>query len=375
MFNLDINPFTMKHFLFAVGLLILSCTNSTDSVNIPKKKVTEISRISYETQHPIGNLKSHVFNKTEYVSFSEFRTWKDIQLFRMDGKRTWLLKLDEVDEFKHVDFIDYTLINPDSILLLTKNTNVVYLVNSDGKVLQKKDYSALLLDKIELLPALIYDNQKIYLTIMQGAKNRLESLDDYLNYSKTKLESPKVFIDSNFFDSNSSYSQELYGFYKQLGSFEYLYPDLGGRFNVFDHTHFCYFSNWTDTVYFYNNQFKLTKKLHIDPKTTAVTLKPITWKQHLNSSDDVNNTFIENSFITKFHHIASSGIYVCKVQHKKTENKFTILGYSKKFQPLFEETYDYEKFAYCCTTEDGFLMQDMTNKKQEVMQLTLFRYE
>src|SRR5690606_548567 len=128
----------MKHFLFAAGLLILSCTNSTDSVNIPKKKVTEISRISYETQHPIGNLKSHLFNKTEYVSFSEFRTWKDIQLFRMDGKRTWLLKLAEVDEFKHVDFIDYTLINPDSILLLTKNTNVVYLVNSDGKVLQKK---------------------------------------------------------------------------------------------------------------------------------------------------------------------------------------------------------------------------------------------
>ncbi len=140
-------------------LIIISCSSNNDngSLNV-------IDEISYNVGFRSANICHYEYNGKEYVAFSDFRTFKCIEVFDIFGSH--VNKIDLADMVTKTGRpITYSMISNDSIFLLMDQTNIVYIIDNKGNIIGVKDYSELKSYGVELLPPIYINNNNFRTSI------------------------------------------------------------------------------------------------------------------------------------------------------------------------------------------------------------------
>ncbi len=359
----------MRIFCFLVLFIVLfSCKGK-------KEKIVSKSSfdIEYKTDLNIKN-KIHYLKEGKFLSFSDLRSRKRIDVFTLKGKKVKSIDLSPL--INKVKILGYDIVSLDSIILLSKYTNKVFLINDKCEVLFKKDYSNLLLKSIELYPPINFENNVLKCGISFSDINFPEKpvLDDYIASNKISIHFPKLFIDSSF-DENS---ENNYHFFLDSISSRFIKKDEVGLEGIdvyFHNDNVYYISAYSDSVYVINNKNELIRVKSL--RSENFTLKPSKYKDFIHNMNIPNEEYKKNGFIWSLG-ANSSGAKFYSVFCKKSNEiprPFTILIYDKKFNVIDKIEPDPNNFyPFVLMDENGYyILQNKKDKSSKT--LTFYSYD
>ncbi|HLP14176.1 MAG TPA: hypothetical protein VK177_19750 [Flavobacteriales bacterium] len=105
-------------------------------VSFKPQKGEIVFDVGFPGNHKHADVYYHLPDSTEYFYFGNTVTNKAINIFTFDNKLKWSIPLNEV--LKNCDAIDnFGIIDPDTVLVLSQYSNLLFWVNSKGECYNK----------------------------------------------------------------------------------------------------------------------------------------------------------------------------------------------------------------------------------------------
>lgn len=295
--------------------------------------------LTYENSFPAYNL-AHFTNSDnqEFLSFADFVTHKQILFHALDGSKKWSVDVKPLMNREKEKFICYHIISADSILLLTKYSNKLYLIDRNATILKKFDYSGLLARGIEFAPLIYSENKFIYLTLNHYPVRRLNTPNDINEWSAQAMRQEQIGrLEIGKDDQTIAY------FGKNLINRFLASEDIDaqGTYYVVNREKIYYFSPYTDTLYAIHEN-KTEPLVKITSQIGKIHVTPSTREQYNRDADCINKAYVQQAFICEvLFDNYSERIYVI-VRKPKVDDYFPfhVLVYDTHFKQLEELKFD-----------------------------------
>lgn len=127
----------MNKILLSISLILLISCDS-DQSHKTKLKITSQQKVTFDVGFPCNQRFIDVFNvnNEEHYYFCDVTTHKKIQIFSSDYKLKYTIPLNEVlKECNNINNVG--LIHPDTVLVLSQYTNMLFWINSKGECYNK----------------------------------------------------------------------------------------------------------------------------------------------------------------------------------------------------------------------------------------------
>jgi hypothetical protein len=340
-------------------------------------------------QHEKGNTeKSLVLEKEVEIAIPFPTRWKDSGIFYKDGRPFYyfpdltthkkLLIYDE--QGSRVDSVNLrrmhkalggmqamTLINPDSILCFNELSGDVGLVNNNGKLLWKRNFTKFVKDSLMLgstYAGSFYNNGSLFFGC--GVAHHLQKKPiteaDMLYNGRLRFEKPHIIEFRNIFDTNSMEIKSYFdGFYSTFLSPEDFFVEKP-FYTLSNDTTFIAFSWYTDTVFRVNLQTGKHQKFRLQSDYSELIVPPIPRVESLTRS--INDHTRVFGMINRVVYDSYRELYYTSFLHHTEGNEeggkyrdFSIGIYDSNFNKLEEVKFDpREYFSSFFVSKDGLVL-------------------
>ncbi|WP_343603704.1 hypothetical protein [Fluviicola sp.] len=328
----------MKHILFFSIVFFVSQTGCQENQS---KKVPNLQQKALHFRNDFTAYNLNYFTdslKNEFISFADFVTAKKIHFHTIDGKQKWSIDLKQLMDSEKEKFIYYHVVSPDSILLLSKYSNRIYLINQKAEVLKKLDYSRLLMEGIEFVPPIYVQGNTVFHAFNNYPVKQLTTQEEQLNW---ELES---------FGKNCIAQTSLKD---ESQTPEYIGQNLFNRFIkrneiLADGVHFYlnqskiyYHSAYSDTIYSITKD-QIRPLFKVQSEIGKIFLKPSTRSEYVKNTNCINEAYLKQAFITSLlFDNRRNLIYVLVRKPQVGEHfPFNVLVYDQAFKKRDEFQFD-----------------------------------
>lgn len=359
-------------FIFSFLLVLLSGCDQKSKNNSFR---LEEKALSFTTDFPAYNLNYFTdSNHTEFVSFADFVTAKKISFHSIDTKTKWSIDLKELIKTEKERFISYFPIATDSIILLSGNTNKIYLINRKAEILTKIDQSKLLVEGVEFGPPIYFEKNQLYYAVHHYPIEDLKTKNDLKKWDADYLKRAIIAkTPTNFRDSTPFY----------LGT------NLISRFMKRDQlpaegTHFFlnkskiyYYSAYSDTLYSLTENGNIPL-LKIKSTIGKIHVTASTREQYNKNTNCINEAYLKQSFICEVLFDNKRNLIYIFVRKPKNGKHFpfNILVYDQNFKKMNELEFDGIKYYTSgFVGEKGLYLLRDYNKRPNQKLFDLLSYE
>lgn len=319
----------------------LSCSDHSEE----KQSLNLLGEVSFPVGFVTGKIKPFIIEQNEYVTFADLTSRRLIKVFNTEGKEVSDIHLGDFIE-KYGKISDFHLVSLDSIFLLTKYTNHIYLLNLETDEFIQKDYSRLLSDGIELSGPLNFVGNKVYCTIDYNPpfESEILNLDQFLEANEEILRRSILFVDTAPRKSEISYNVELDSVYLRFADPMMIYVE-GNHILCTDEV-IIFYSSYSDSLYIYTADYELARVVGVESEFSDAKVKPVSVKEFMSNNNLVSKNFLDNGFIQDIEYDPYRNIYYCIIRHPapREHRPFSILVLSEDFSKLYESEMDEEKY-------------------------------
>lgn len=361
-----------NYFYFALifpTLLLVSCNN------VQKKVLKETDTIiTFKVGFPSWRVKYFKDNGLEYLAFSDFVTNKEISVNSLNGKQLFVVPLKNAMIKERVSFFAFDVVSLDTFVLLSKQTNKVIFVDSNGIILFKKDYSKFLLKGYTLYPPFHYKRRSLFSCLDWGPPTNSE-ISETIFY-KLKHNSYHLLID-NLGDSTKDVKLSLDSIYSRFANDKEMTlenPNL-----IMKGNEIVFASIFSDSLYIFNNKYKLDTIIKVKSKYYPIDFSPISLEYARNHSNATlsSGPISKHSMITQIKYDEINQILYCFISGPMDGKKysFSIIIFDKDFNKLDEKLFKNTNFTYYSFIgKKGLYIRIKGDDLQETT-YKLFRYE
>lgn len=326
---------THLHIYILTSLVFASCeTNLTNN----KELRSSNNKIVYDIGFPIRSYQYFKNERSEYLSFIDYTSYRKVSINSIDGIHRSTIDLNHLIEKENEDFNSFYTLNNDTIALLSKYSNKVYLINQRGNIILKKDYSDLLLNGLELYPPLSIDKG-----VLRTGTRIYHSYFDTLSKSdinRIQNHSAKLFIDSHFVKQSRSSYLTLDSLYSRFTNDDEM--SLETKRYIFVDDKIYFHSIFSDSVYIFNDDYSLEDVKQISSNEFDINLKPTKFNVDKNNVKLSSKNAWYHSNVWKLLYDQYRNVFYCFIRGPYEENKFpfSIIIYDLDFNKLHEKRFD-----------------------------------
>lgn len=335
---------------------------------------------TYNIGFPVRHYKYFIDKGKEYVAFCDFATYDKISVHSIDGKCLFQVPLKNVEKTEVAHFCDFDVVNNDTFGLLSPYTNKIYLINKTGELIYKKDYSTFLLQGIELHRPLKFSNG----VLMTGIEYRggIDTLNrdltdaELLQYYHDRYHFSNLFIDSSFFRSKYTVTTQLDSIYSRFVKDD----ELAFGVNYLNAKNKIYLSVYSDSIYVFNEKFKLEEIKKIHSEFYKIDTRPIKMSDSQKNMNLLMENFWNHSSIQELLYDKYRNVFFCIIRGPGDYNTsympFSVIVMDENLTPLDEQKFDgnmYNPSVYI--GEKGLYVEQANTKDITKRIYTIFNYE
>lgn len=316
----------------------------------------------------------------EYMAFANLSSNKEVSLFRPDGRKVLSVDIRPLIEKTKTNYVTFFFAAPDTLLLLSRYSNLVAAVDSNGNPLFVWDFQKLLFkNAVELAPPLYYlagnlrvgtlfSSYKAYYTLGLRDSNLDKECDVgwyYRPHIMTCSHLPNGEIE---FQADSLYPR-FAGSDKDVTEFN--------RMLCLDTMNIVW-STYCDSLYLYDLSGKLKKVVGIHSDHIAARLTPPTHVASSKNLDLRSEIAREGSFIRSLLYDKYRQLYFCFVVGKTFEGKhdFYVIVLDKNLKKIDEIPFvDRMYYSSAFVGRQGLYVKQAQKNNFRNCTFTIFRYE
>lgn len=353
-------------FISLTILLFYSCNNTKeDHKLIPSGEI-----VTFDIGFPVRHFEYFKENDQEFISFVDFTTHKKIKVFSLDNQIRKEIPFNEIMKNDNVSFHSFYPITSDSLALLSKYTSKVYLINSKGNVILKKDYSKYLLKGIEMQPPL-----KIKNSILRTGVGVFPPGNDTLSeieLNKIKLSHYVIVEDTAFLSKANQLSFRMNNLYNRFTKDDE-WPIETTRFVIADNWNIFY-SSYSDSLYIFKKDYTMDRVVKIFSSFYNMEIRPIKMTEAQKDLDLPSKEAWNKSMLWYVQYDSNRLLYYCFIRgpHIDREFPFSILVLDENFNKLTEKKFSQKEYKpRGFVAEEGFYLErqqdDFTKKTFELL--------
>lgn len=311
-------------------------------------------------------------NGKDYVAFANFSTYKKITVNSIDNKVHFSIPLEGIINREKTKFITFDILNLDTLCLLTKIQNTVYLVDRKGDIIKRKHYKTLNLRGIYLYPPFSL-NKNILVAGIQWSP--VSDTFTHLEWQHTNNHFFKLFVDSSFNKSKGTISFHLDSLYSRFTKDDEFSIDFN-YYNPIDKNRFIFRSSSVDSLYVFDDHYKIDTILKVASKFFPIDHKPIS-DEYVETHGDKSPYFKHSKITNVIYDNYRKYIYVVVVGQRTNTSpaSFSIITYNAHFKKLNEQLIEGREFIpQLFVTSKGVYIRKRKESLSSVT-FTLFSYE
>lgn len=201
------------------------------------------------------------------------------------------------------------------------------------------------------------------------------SLEDWRDFGDVKKHFPYVLKDNNFFDDSIHLEMKYPNVKSQFTkrNDQALEPPL----SCITDSHVIVFSHYCDTLYVYNQQEEILKKVKVNSKYNPPNCRPRSFEDCRKNMDLINENLKEHGFIARLKHDPYRNLFYCMLYGPKGEKNrpFSIIIYDQYFELLEEIKIDESVYSNFYVGERGVYLMKIPTDNFEINEFTIYRYE
>ncbi|HSD14135.1 MAG TPA: DUF4221 family protein [Flavobacterium sp.] len=377
---------------FLCGILFISCSKQAPTL-------TSVKEISFNIGTPFSDRTIfHDKNKFEYLAFADYYTKSKLSFFTLNGKLKKEIPLNEIT--RNGEEIDRCIIKSlDSIVILGRYNNRVWLINETGNVLKQLNLNTIVPDKInEYEFSSSADNSFNGENLLLFSAWRSNSNDvepekdkDYQKYFYNRYNNSYSFLElKNIFNNYASCKYRIKGFNKQFEKNSEIAHMILPLYFTNNNDLFVY-SIHCDTLYNYElPSYKLKTKIKIKSKHTSIGERGYNCdKEIIDHQSHTNNIAHYGGVIANVVYDKFRKLYFVTVPHKIDDKKepekkklnrpFSVLIYNNKWKQLNELVFQSGKhnFFDLMVCKEGLLIsknvKENKNYNPKIARYELFK--
>lgn len=331
--------------------------------------------VSYNVGFPVIRYKYFLDGGKEYVAFCDFVSNKKIAVHSVDGAQLFVTPFDEVMEKENEKFYAFSVVNLDTFALLTKYTNKVFLINRQGELIYKKDYSKYLLESKELCSPMELDSGvlRVGISFMDINFPGNPTLDDYIESNKTGIIFPTLFIDSSFYKKSESITFGLDSLYSRFVRVDEMKTE--GVYCLMLKNRVLFHTSYSDSFYVFNNLYELDTTVYVNSKFYEIDTRPVKISDFLKNMNLISENFWTHGFISGLLYDDQRELYYCFVRGKMDGKllPFSIITYDGNFKKLDEVKMDHNVyFPYGFVGSKGLYLENISKNERNIKTFTIF---
>lgn len=381
----------MKRIVFNLLLLtiLIACTHNTSN-----KTFNHIKNYTFYSGFNSGNMQTKKINKKEYICYGDLKTRKKIAIHSLDNSEKYFVDVSAINTLGE-QAIAYAVNNFDSIYLLSKYSNFIFLIDSSGTIKNKYNFNKnpLINAQFELSPIsspFLYNKSTFILSLNFKPNNshRFDTPSDYIKYYSDCKKSYQLCKISNL---NKDTLDLQFGTKNLYANFTKS-TDLTIEGNHYSQVNnmIIFTSAYSDSLYLIDPiTLSLKEKIKITSDYSQAYISPISIADSFNNSKLLNQNFKSNGQIRDIVYDKSKQLYYCSISHKPKSIEtpwsdpipWSIIVLNEEFNKIDEIKMDEKKYTYSIMMcSQGLLVSNYSETKEEddffiKNTLTLFRYE
>ncbi|CAN5458799.1 hypothetical protein BH10BAC1_BH10BAC1_08670 [soil metagenome] len=372
--------------LLMLSLLAASCDKTLNKAEV-KKEIEFNIGFNYST-HGVFYNKS---NATEYIYFADYTSKKCLKIFSLDGELVDSISLksavEELDEINRI-----SIISPDTIVINSRYSNKIAILNKKGICWKRLDLDTLLNDKngnhYEIgcsIPNILKDGSLLFRSYFKynthDLLNKTEPEDQlgYMKYFyKNCYTSPRLIKVTNIYSERPTVTFALHNFYKNISPS----PDIiteSPNYSVLNNFVFD-FSVFSDQLFQINSKtLTIEKKIQIKSKYSPIGFKPIPINEQtiLTVQDVINQNYRTKGFLSNIFYNSTKNEYYVLVFHEIKKENVNKQDYYKAFSVIiydstFTNSREYQFAAteyqsgFAIMTEEGLMIPKKENTSDKI---------
>jgi hypothetical protein len=391
-----------------VRAIFCSCffTSCNENKKTYAPTIKAVKEISFTTGHISPHKFSGVyFDKstgTEYFYFGDPITKKCIDILSYEGEIKWHIPLNVVTNDGE-SLEDYSIVHPDTVMVLSEQTNKLYFLDSKGECWKKITIDTIVKPKNG-------DQFNYYSSMFQDFyfNNNLVLCNDWRG-NKNETFPLKIVSKSRFWNNHSTnapyflklsniYSKEIKWDYLSVGLLKKVTIPNGFVFDVNQYGHsedrFFYFSIHSNKIFELDtSSFNVKKEYLIKSKYTELGFPCI----EINDStiqdigEKSNRLYQTKGYINRLMYDKYRKQFYVIVYHETTEKEekkrgkgasnWSFMIYDEQFNQLNEIFFDYGKYipGFVMVCKEGVLISTNTNERKDydknISRFMLFKVE
>jgi hypothetical protein len=388
---LFLHPTSMKKILFNLFLLTLlsACTTNTSTKNFQ-----HIKNYIFYSGFLTGNMQIRTINKKEYICYGDLKTRKKITIHSLDDSEKYSIDVSKINK-QGEQAITYAVNNFDSIYLLSKFSNFIFLIDSSGAIKNKYNINKNLLinAQFELSPTsspFLYNDSTFILSLNFKPDNsyQFNSLSDHIKYAKDAKRSYQLCKITNLNEDTLDFQFGTKNLYANFTKETDLTVE-GNHYSLVNNR-IIFTSAYSDSLYLIDPiTLDVKKKIKITSDYSQVYISPISIADNLNDYKLLNQNFKSNGQIRDIVYDESKKLYYCAVNHKPKSIEtswsdpipWSIIVLNDDFKKVDEVKMDETKYSFSIMMcSQGLLVSNYYETKDDPYfftknTLALFRYE
>ncbi|WP_139230363.1 hypothetical protein [Lishizhenia tianjinensis] len=358
----------MKYYLILI-LIILSCTSEKSTFT------SDVEKLSIQVPFPADLSVSTELIDDRVLYFAELVTYKQIVKYDLYDNEQVTIDLNELLDSLNYDLIDFEVVDSSEICLLTKNERLLF-IDHQSKLLKDIDLSFLKEKGVKSYYPIEYDGNCFHLGLSsyEYSEKPTLTMEDYIEMERLKRTKPVVLSFENIVNLNDMESLKfnwgnIYNRFLKKSDVS----TEGNRFSLDGVENKYFHSIYSDTLYQYNQDFKLENAIKIKSNLVeGIGSNKLSISEHL----DANKKVLFNKNITYIDFVCNSsdsGIIVflksvLRTENGKTQQRMVIQEYNNngqlKNESLLEENLNVRNII---NFKGDFYVQEKGHKKKFVL--------
>ena len=280
----------MKQQVITVTLLVVLAVLTTSCHREPKLVKTE--DVTFELGFvPTAYPQCFVDGEEEYMAFANFATNRKIVLFKSDGTRVAEIRTDSLSAKTRTEYLGFFFACRDTVLVLSKYSNQVAILDGKGDILKMLDYQSLLSHEMELSVPLSYYHGRVCIGAMFGGNNWTTPEECMQGWRRH----PRLMV--HRIAGEEAPSLQVHHFYDQFAKPT---DDIseGNRMLLMEDKNIIW-SQYCDTLYVYDMEGELLQKEAVASDYIKTKLTPASIYDSWTDFQLTNRIVQEGSYISK----------------------------------------------------------------------------
>lgn len=327
--------------------LLASCTADKP------RKIEQENTINWEFEKELdfnvgffsGNIQKQIIDGEEFLAVADFESHSKMVLCNTVADTIATFSLKEVKALNE-SVLACEIVSLDTILVLTKYTNNLYFLNREGKIWKQRSLDSNLGDdRFELgrmaAPAFLLSNKKSAIFSLSYLGNDLPSnyqfWDKPADFQRNKLNAPQLVFVKDIFADSLEFSFHLDGFYLRFLNENHYTAEGFGMYEV--PGGFLFSSSFSDTLYFFDNNFQLQQQAAIPSNYSKGYILPPTLEETQANMQVLNDRYANQGCIKRLAFLDSAQLYLVVMAHNKgvdSPKKHSLIGFDTNFNYVGE---------------------------------------